>query len=630
MKRRVTLATALAAVAVLGAAVPASAAGGPRLTPLTSVRFPDRAYVLAIPTSATLNAASIEVRENGREMAGVSDVPAQLADSKTFGVMLAVDASDSMRGKPISAAMAAARAFASQRATTQSLGLILFNDDVRVVLEPTTDAEAIEKALASIPELAVGTRLYDGASQAVDVLRAEKIRAGSVVLLTDGRDIGSTLERAAVVRKARGAGVRLFTVGLRSPQFSPASLSKIARGTGAAYTEAGSSESLARIYRGLSRELSREYLVRYRSVTGPDVPVRVTVAVAGIPGTATAAYRTPALPSEPAPPFHRSLLDRFLSSPLGAVVVALFVGALAWLIVSRLTGSRGSVRRRIGAFTTEDGQPATPQQASIHGSVTHGFQMAIERMLARGPWWDGFKEELEIARIKTPAVLVVLLTAAATVLTMVLLAVFTSPLLALAGLAVPFVVRDWLKRKLGAQQNLFAEQLADNLTVMSASLRAGHSFVGALSAVVSEADEPSKTELRRAVSDEQFGVPVEDALLDVARRMDNRDLEQIALVAALHRQTGGNTAQVLDTVVETIRERFALRRLVRTLTAQGRLARWILTGLPIALAGIVALLNPGYLSVLFTTTAGQVLLIIGGCLLIAGSLMIRRIVDIEL
>ena len=116
----------------------------------------------------------------------------------------------------------------------------------------------------------------------------------------------------------------------------------------------------------------------------------------------------------------------------------------------------------------------------------------------------------------------------------------------------------------------------------------------------------------------------------VAQRMDSSDLEQIALVASLQRQAGGNTAEVLDVVVEAIRERFKLRRLVQALTAQGRLSRWILIGLPIVVAGWMGLVNPHYLAPLFHTTGGQILLAMAVVMVTAGSLVIKRITSIEL
>jgi tight adherence protein B len=124
-------------------------------------------------------------------------------------------------------------------------------------------------------------------------------------------------------------------------------------------------------------------------------------------------------------------------------------------------------------------------------------------------------------------------------------------------------------------------------------------------------------------------VPLDDALDRVARRMESRDLEQVAIVAALQREAGGNTAEVLDHVADVVRERIELRQLVRTLTAQGRLTRWILTALPPFLALIISWLNPGYLAPLFHHSGGRVILVVAGLMVVTGSLVIKRIIDIK-
>jgi len=194
---------------------------------------------------------------------------------------------------------------------------------------------------------------------------------------------------------------------------------------------------------------------------------------------------------------------------------------------------------------------------------------------------------------------------------------------------IPFGVRSLLKRKLARQRKLFAEQLPDNLQVLASALRAGHSFIGALSVVVNDAPEPARSEFQRVVADEQLGVPIDEALHVVVQRMDSRELEQVALVGALQRETGGNTAEVLDRVTDTIRERFELRRTVQTLTAQGRMSRWVLTLLPIVLLLAITLINPGYMHVMYESTAGKGLMVLAAISVTCGSLVIKRIVNIK-
>ena len=220
--------------------------------------------------------------------------------------------------------------------------------------------------------------------------------------------------------------------------------------------------------------------------------------------------------------------------------------------------------------------------------------------------------------------------AVVTLVTLALLALVTgSPLIALLALGIPLIARSLLERRVAKQRKLFIEQLPDNLQVMASAMRAGHSFSGALSVVVADAPEPTRSEMARVVADERLGVPTDVALEGVVRRMDSKDLEQVALVATLQRETGGNTAEVLERVTETIRERLALRRTVQTLTAQGRMSRWVLTAIPVVLLLVITLVNPAYVSPLYTTPVGKALLGVAAAMVCMGSLVIKKIVDIK-
>jgi tight adherence protein B len=201
--------------------------------------------------------------------------------------------------------------------------------------------------------------------------------------------------------------------------------------------------------------------------------------------------------------------------------------------------------------------------------------------------------------------------------------------LALFGLSTPFIARAVIRRKVSAVRAEFAEQFPGSLQVLASALRAGYSFNGALGVVVDNAAEPARSELARVVQDDQLGVLPEEAIRRLARRMANRDIEQVALLAELQRTSGGNSAEILDTVVGTIRERAEIRRLVRTLTAQGRMARWILTALPVFLTAFLWLVHPDVMARFFTSGGGQVALAVAALMVAAGSVLIQRIVDID-
>jgi len=434
--------------------------------------------------------------------------------------------------------------------------------------------------------------------------------------------------------KARAAHVRVFSVGLRSRVSNLKALRTIARDTGGQYIETTSIKELKAIYKQLGSTLASEYLLRYRSLAGPNQHIAVTIRVHGVKGKASVAYDTPKLAigkRAAARPYKRSIADRILSSPLTMTLVSLIAAALiGFAVVSLLSGpKKGTVRKRLAEFVSipaaiDESKRATAQ---LTGAMFEG----TENVLRGSSRWKKFKWELQVAKIKMPAEQIVVLTAVGSLLALLLINVVTGSLLVSVVIAavIPLAVRNLLKRALAKQRKLFSEQLPDNLQVLASALRAGHSFIGALSVVVNDAPEPARSEFQRVVADEQLGVPIDQALDVVVQRMDSRELEQVALVAGLQRETGGNTAEVLDRVTDTIRERFELRRTVQTLTAQGRMSRWVLTFLPLFLLLVITLINPGYMNIMYHTTGGRMVLVFAGISVASGSLVIKKIVNIK-
>jgi tight adherence protein B len=257
--------------------------------------------------------------------------------------------------------------------------------------------------------------------------------------------------------------------------------------------------------------------------------------------------------------------------------------------------------------------------------------VVADRRLERFRPWTTFKLDVELAGIGMPAIRIALMVVATAAGLAFLLGgpVGSPPAAVVVALVLPVTARIMISARAARVRRRFADQLAENLQVLASALRAGHSFLGALSVMVTDASEPSRSEYQRVLAQEQFGVAIEESLSVVSERMRNDDVGYIGLIATLQQETGGNTAEVLDRVVHTIRERAELRRLVRTLTAQGRLGGWIVTGLPLALILLLSLVNPGYLDPMLDNTLGQVILAVAFMMVGAGALVIRRIVDIE-
>jgi tight adherence protein B len=168
------------------------------------------------------------------------------------------------------------------------------------------------------------------------------------------------------------------------------------------------------------------------------------------------------------------------------------------------------------------------------------------------------------------------------------------------------------------------------------ALRAGSSFLQAIELVVRETRAPISTEFGRVIREVNLGLPFDQALENMVRRVRSDDLELMATAIAIQHQVGGNLAEILDSIAYTIRERVRIKGEIRTLTAQQRLSGYVVGFLPIALAGFLFIAAPGFMDPMFANPpavlglpAGVVILIFGGIMMFIGFMFIRKIVDIE-
>jgi tight adherence protein B len=175
----------------------------------------------------------------------------------------------------------------------------------------------------------------------------------------------------------------------------------------------------------------------------------------------------------------------------------------------------------------------------------------------------------------------------------------------------------------------FQVQLPDTLNLLSGSMRAGFSFAQGLETVANEAAEPTRRELQRVFTESRLGRPIEDALEDSANRMSSVDLMWAVMAIRIQREVGGNLAELLDTVSDTMTQRERIRGEIKALTAEGRFSGWILGIFPAAFAGVLYVVQPDYISTLFEATMGLVAL--GGCAVMTffGFLWLRKILAIE-
>jgi tight adherence protein B len=619
--RRLTIAVAVAAVAAGAGFAPAvaGAAGGVSLRLNQTTTWPARELLVSLPSRRALGSDQVRVLENGAPVNATKVVSA--AANRRRGVVLVIDASLTMTGAPIHQAMVAARSFAKRRPQSTPLGVIFFSAAPRVALRPTTDARKIAATLALDPAPTRGTKIFDAAAAGVRALREVGATSGAIVVLSDGAEAvnGSATTPAALAALARSASVRIFSVGLLSSSLNPVPLRTMASGTGGRYGEAARPQDLPPLFAAIGDRLSSEYLVTYRSTVQAGQSVGVLAQIAGFPGISHLAYRAPALSLGALRPRSATRASNGLD-PLGVLLLGIGFFVVTALVVYLIVHPKQ--RTLVSRVTDFAGGQDAPELTLRD----------VRRRPARQPSerWRRLSDAVELAGVGVSPAALVLLTLIGTVAAVLYLAVLAGrPALTILALTVPLGVRSFVLSRLSARRRDFEEQLPDNLQVLASSLRAGYSFSAALASMADDAPEPSRTELRRASTDEQLGVDVGDALASIGLRMQNTEIDYVGIVARMQREVGGNTAEVLEQVIETIRSRQQLRRTVRTLTAQGRMGGAIIAAMPVVVSVAMAALHPGYFDPMLQSPIGVILLIVGTLMLTCGWLIIRKIVDLE-
>jgi tight adherence protein B len=626
VKRGLRLTIASAAVAAL--ALPTLALGqgpAPTLSDETTSGFPDKAFLVGLPSTQPLTASKVQVTENGEPVVGLGVAP---PGGDKSGALLLIDASNSMKGAPIQGATVAARAFLKERKADLPLAIIAFNPNVNVLSEFTTKTADLEAAVAQTPATAEGTHIYDAIVQASKMAKDAGQERTTFVLLSDGANYDtSNTSLAEALAAAKDANVRIISIGLKSDQYTPQTLKTLAQRTGGTYTEADNPAALAAIYTEIGQQLSNEYEVTYRSLLPAQRQAIVLVKVAGL-APASIKYTTPALALEPQGTFEETWSDEVITSPwLMIFVIVSILALVGFAIFSAIDVRNRSLRRRMAQYVTV---PSEEESRLRRAEVATILADTAQRTVGGQRWWQRFENDVELGGFGMSALAIAGWTIVGGIAASLVAAVIFQNLWGLlVGILAPFVARFIVSRRVSKMRKAFEEQLADNLDVLAGAMRTGHSTMGALSVMVDSAIEPSKTEFRRVLQDEQLGVPLDDALMVMARRMESYDAEQLGLVMKLQREAGGNTAEVLDRVAEVIRGRMELRRMVDVLTAQARISRWILTSLPIFVLLALSFTGGDYLDPMIHSLVGRIALVFGAILVLIGSLWIKQISKLD-
>ncbi len=659
LTRRAGAALLAAGALLMWSAGPAAAATG-RIDSLEATPAGNIQLVFSgvdVPSGTTIDTQSVEVRINGQVVPSTAEPVEGAKTQVARSTFLVMDISGSM-GEPtpdgptrLRAAQDAARSYLQSVPADVAVGLITFADAAKVVVAPTTDRGQVRRAVDGLTS-GGDTALNDAVILATRQLPKDGVR-GQIVL-SDGEHRGTATTTAQAAKAVTDSASTLDAIALGPAAAANRQLQVLAEAGNGQVTAAVNAAQLTARFEAQAAQQASQLVITAEvpaDVAGTTQRVVVQARAGSETIGAEGAYVLPAAAT--APP--EEITDAFGPVPVEAsgpsltqqswflplALAAVAVGLAVLLVIGFLSADResqtsGRVRRRLARYSLNSRREdsATPPTSGALGQ-SQVARSAVElagRVVQRRDLDTGLAAKLDAAGVplRPPEWMLLHIGFAVVVaLAFTLLSRF-SLIATLAGLVLGIgLPYAYLAIKEDRRKAAFSAQLPDTLQLLSGSLAAGYSLPQAVDTVVRESGAPMAAELNRALVEARLGVPMEDALDTVARRMRSVDFAWVVMAIRIQREVGGNLAEVLSNVAATMRERERLRRQVQVLSAEGRLSAIILGALPIVFGLYLAVTRPEYLSLLITTPLGIVMLVGGVVLLLAGAFWLNRVVKVE-
>lgn len=599
-----------------------------------------------LAAGAKLDPNSIKVTANGVTLQATASLNASAATANNVRVrevVLVLDASGSMAGEGITMARTAALAYATALPADVRVGLVTFASSARVWLKPSTNRTALKTAINTVsPE--GDTALYDGIILAVRAMsKAQTDAEQRLVIMSDGdKDTTSKNALSDAVEALNRGDVAADVVAFRLPG-DRTILEQIAASSHGQVISAANAGDLAKAFAVVAQAFSQQVVVTANvpdNLAGSKVALTASIAAGGetIRTTTSATFAESASSADGlagSTPVPETSSDRWLAIALASA--AIVVVAVAVLVVPGMGATEKNKEDRlseVGRYRiveTMGRTGPTPTVVRTESAFTKATVTFFGRLVSARGKRRTIADQLDRAgiRLKPEEWVAIQMT------TILILGVAFAVLVhSLFGVLIGAVVawfgfRVVLKAKIARRANAFGEQLPDVLQLVAGSLRSGFSLNQSIAGIVNEGTDPTASEFARALTEVRLGSQLEDAIDRVAERMQSLDLHLVVMAIRISREVGGNLAEVLMTTVSTMRERAALKREVKVLSAEGRLSAKILIGLPFLMLIFLLVFKPGYIEPLYTTGPGYVLIAMGVGALSTGSFWVSRLVKIE-
>ncbi|MFZ4519777.1 MAG: type II secretion system F family protein [Microthrixaceae bacterium] len=595
------------------------------------------ADVVADGTLVGAEASSLRAEVNGRAVAATVRSGADLP----LDVVAVVDSAAALGNGTVQLALDSLAPLLPGAGVADRLGVVTTGGTVRTVAPLTSDAAAVEAGIRTV-QPSGGSDTWKGLMAAGEMLRSSGPgRSTAVVLLTATQSAGRVTAGAAET-SLRVADARLDVVALPLGT-DLATLTEMVGSLGGSLRTVASDDKWAAGTSATATTLGGRFRLSFPPPPGGAGTRDLQVSAGGaatevqyVPGSLRtgAEALTPATADAGGP--LGSLIGNRLVVWLIVLLGAAAVAAGAWALLNMVLPSSRGLARRLEAYEDPYAEAAEEEPAGPDASVTtvpilrRAVDLTGDLAQKRG-LLEKLEGDLERANLPLRAAEAIFFCIAGSLVLGVLALLLTrnvmvALMVVLVGIFVP---KALLSLKVRKRQKAFEAQLPDMLALMAGTLRAGYSIGQGFEAVSKEMDDPMGRELRRVVTENRLGRPLDEALESVAERMGSEDFSWAVMAIRIQREVGGNLAELLLTVANTMTQRERLRRDVATLTAEGRMSAIVLGILPPALGGVMFVMNPEYIAKLFEPGLGYVLLGAGVIAMLIGFAWMKKIITIE-
>jgi tight adherence protein B len=583
------------------------------------------------------DASAVTLSSGGTEVA-VGDVTTA-ADGLRNEVVAVIDTTETLGNATVQLAKQALDPLMPGAGATDSLGVVSTGGSAVVQVGPTSSAQEVISGLSNVDPEGTSSATWDGLTRAAALLGDRSWdTVGTVVLFSAAAELPDPAAIARARSALQQAGVRLEVVAMARGTNVEA-LSEMVDTLGGSLSVVESDEALAGAFDEIATGLEGRFRVSFASPEGADslVPLTVTAGDA----TADIAYSEGAVRvgAEALAPvsdgggggiFSNGLV-KWLAIIMGLAAVMMAV----WAVATMLLPDENDLTRRLEAYDESFGAAPnefdTVEESSVSVPI---IQKAVDftgEMAERRGVLDKVEVMLERANMPLRAPEAMFFTAIGAAIVVVLSFLLTGNViiaLVVAGVAavLPSAVLNFKIRK---RQKAFLQQLPDMLTLLAGTLKAGYSIGQGFESVSTEVEDPMGRELRRVVTETRLGRSLEESLDAVAERMDSDDFSWAVMAIRIQREVGGNLAELLMTVADTMTQRERLRREVSTLTAEGKMSAIIIGALPPGLAMVMFVMNPTYIKELFSPGLGYGLLAGAVVMMIIGFAWMKKTITIE-